>query len=60
LPEELEDLQKKDLEQKLLPEGDDTTDAKKDSATPAAMAAAAISATVAQELEGDSDPVDDR
>ncbi len=60
LPEELEDLQKKDLEQKLLPEGDDTTGAKKDSATPAAMAAAAISATVAQELEGDSDPVDDR
>ncbi len=60
LPEELEDLQKKDLEQKLLPNGDDTAGSNKDSAAPSAMAAAAISATVAQELEGDSDPVDDR
>jgi len=62
LPEELEDLQKKDLEQKLLPNGDDTdtSDSKKKSATPSAMAAAAISATVAQELEDDSNPADDR
>jgi len=62
LPEELEDLQKKDLEQKLLPNGDDANaeGANKESATPVAMAAAAISATVAQELEDDSKPADDR
>ena len=62
LPEELEDLQKKDLEQKLMPNGDDTAGSNKDSTAPSAIAAAAIASTVAQELAGETgtEPIDDR
>ena len=62
LPEELEDLQIKDYERKLLSKDGESTGSKEESSAPATMAAAAISAVVAQELadEGGDDVIDDR
>ncbi|MFK8083128.1 MAG: hypothetical protein AB8B97_22840 [Granulosicoccus sp.] len=61
LPEELEDLQIKDFERKLLSNSNDSADSKVESSL-ATAAAAAISATVAQDIanqDGD-DVIDDR
>lgn len=62
LPEELEGLQIKDLERKLLSKDEMDTESKEGSSSPAIIAAAAISAVVAQELEekGADDVIDDR
>lgn len=62
LPEELENLQIKDFERKLLSKNDEGTDVKEESSSTATIAAAAISAVVAQDLanqDGD-DVIDDR